>query len=87
MNFSFFFSNVSALAPFIFVIGSRERRKEFFSVSDMISYSCILVQGVKVKQVNCHGAQMVMLHNGVPLIWSHSSTRRSIYDSLFIALH
>ena len=59
---TFFFPNVSVLSiPFMFVIGSGERSFFFFfSLSDMISYSCILVQDVKAKQASCRRAQMVM---------------------------
>ena len=56
----------------MFVIGSGERRKGFFSLSDMISYSHILVQGLRVEQANWRRAQMVLkwsCHDSAPLLW------------------
>ena len=73
----------------MFVIGSGERRKEFFSLSDMISYSHILVQGLRVEQANWRRAQMVLkwsCHTTAPLALE-ASTRCSSYDSLLITLH
>jgi len=67
--------------PSCLSLGAEKEGMKKFSLSDMIFYSCILVQGVMVELagtgVALH-AQMVISHDGAPLIMESEFVGRII---------